>query len=216
MDEYYCREVAACYDAAPPLAYDPTLGRRYDRLKAENLGLYQVILGEGITVEPWLGAGQPYRNSRDLRDEVRSTGRLRVFLTNSGHGPRAGTGYHPLRERSGISVGGVEFCHNDLFRAVHDVFGHVMLGSGFGIRGEFLAAFCQMQLYPRDVQPVLFTEQVGQICWFFYGPHLLVAGSLPGRGDIGYIPPARRPYPEQKVCTFPMRFLDAFLSAFHF
>jgi len=217
LNEGYCKEVAAYYASAPALAWDGTLRRRYGRLKEETLGLYQTIIEAGITVEPWLEGGQPYRSSGELREDVRRSGRLRIYLTDSGHGRRPSSGYHPLREPSGISVAGVEFRHNDLFRAVHDVFGHVMLDAGFGIKGEFLAAFCQLAIYPREVHPVLFTEQVGQICWFFYGPHLMnTAGALPRRGETGYIPPARRPYPEQKVCVFPGWFLDAFTSAFHF
>jgi hypothetical protein len=215
MDERYCRRVAAYYDRAPRMAYDAGLRRRYDRLKLQNLRQYEAIVGAGVEIEPWLGAGQPYRDSRELCERVRATRRLRVYLTRSGHGPSPAAGYHPMREPSGVSAGGVELCHNDVFRVVHDVFGHVMFGNGFGPRGEFLAAFCHMHMYSADVHPVLFTEQVAQICWFFHGPHLLDrTGALPRRGDPGYVPPPRRPYPEQKAFMFPERFLDAFTEMF--
>jgi hypothetical protein len=102
-----------------------------------------------------------------------------------------------------------------VLRVVHDVFGHVVLGNSFGPRGEFLATYGHPHLCSPDVLPVLFTEQVGQICWFYYGPHLLDgSGRLPAPGEPGYLPPAQRPYPVQKVFTFPRRFLDRFTASF--
>lgn len=220
-DERYCRETAAYYDAAPLFAYDAALQQSYNNFKLQSLRQYQAIVEAGIEVEPWLGDGQPYANSRQLREHVRRTGKLRLYLTGSGHGPSGdtdssdGPGFHPLREPSGVSAEGVELCHNDVYRAVHDIFGHVMFGSGFGPYGEFLAAFCHLHMYSPDTHPVLFTEHVGQICWFFYGPHLADAtGALPGKGEAGYVPPGRRPYPPQKVFAFPTRFLDGFTSMF--
>jgi hypothetical protein len=215
LDERFCRRVAAHYDRAPALRYGPALRRRYDALKAQNLAQYESVVAAGIEVEPWSGHDRPYRDSRQLRQSVRATRRLRVHLTSGAHGPGPPTGFHPMREPAGVTAQGVELCHNDVFRVVHDIFGHVMFGHGFGPRGEFLASYCQMTMYPAEVHPVLFTEQIGQICWFYYGPHLLDAsGTLPGPGDSGYVPPARRPYPEQKVFAYPDHFLGTFRSMF--
>ena len=176
------------------------MGRRYGRFHCENLQQYQAILDAGITVQPWPGPGQPYRGSADLCTSVRSTGVLHVFLTSAGHGPGRTVVAHPMLEPSGIVVDGVEFSHNDVFRAVHDIFGHVMPDNSFSARGEFKASFCHMRMYSDDVHPVLFTEQTAQICWFFFGPH----------GDTD----GQRPYPEQKVFEFPQHFLDTFNSMF--
>ncbi|EWM64815.1 LOW QUALITY PROTEIN: hypothetical protein MCBG_01948, partial [Micromonospora sp. M42] len=91
----------------------------------------------GIRVLPWTGPGQPYRDSRDLIARVRATGLLHVFLTRHGHGPAGADGDHPLRAPAGVRAGGEELLHNDIFRAVHDVFGHVLFGNTFGPRGYF-------------------------------------------------------------------------------
>ena len=215
LDEDWCREVAEYFERAPRFAYDTPLRRRYDRFKRENLEQYRALTDAGVKVDPWLGTGPPYRDSRDLCDQVHASGRLYVYLTSSGHGPGPAGGFHPMREPAGISAGGVELCHNDVMRAVHDLFGHVMLGAGFGPRGELKATFCQMQLHSEEVHPVLLTEQIGQICWFFFGPHAVDPSGRPRRpGDPGYLPPARRPYPEQKVFAFPQRFLDRFRASF--
>ncbi|GAA4072052.1 crotonobetainyl-CoA--carnitine CoA-transferase [Actinomadura miaoliensis] len=217
LDEELCRRMADHHHAAPALQDDAGLRAQYRELKRRTAELYRSITTEaGITVRPWTSPGQPYRDSRDLRRRVRSSGVLWVYPTRAGHGPSCATDRrHPMREPSGVQVDGVELCHNDLFRAVHDVFGHLMFGHGFGPAGEFRAAFCQMALYPPDVHPVLFTEQVGQVAWFFYGPHLrLRDGRLPRRGEPGYVPPHHRPYPQQKVFRFAEEFVEAFPRMF--
>ncbi|MFT7836743.1 crotonobetainyl-CoA--carnitine CoA-transferase [Saccharothrix sp. BKS2] len=195
----YCRRVARWFDRAPHLAYDARLSRLYHRFKWETLQQYEVIRRVGITVEPWVRPGQPYRDSADLRASVLSTGVLHVYLTDSGHG-EGETGYHPMLAPTGLSIGGVDFRYNDVFRAVHDIFGHVMFDNDFSSRGEFRAAFCHMGMYSPDVHPVLFSEQVAQICWYFFGPHL-------ERGEP-------RRYSDQKVLEFPPSFLDEFTGMF--
>ena len=211
VDETFCGEVAERFDRLPRMGYDVALARRYRQLKRETRLQYEAIVDAGIRVEPWLGLGQPYHDSGELVRGVRETGTIQLFLTRSGHGPYGGAGFHPMRESTGISVKGVELTHNDLFRVVHDVFGHVMFGHSFGPDGELQAAYCQMALLPEVAQPVVFTEQVAQTCWFFFGPHLRdEAGRVPRRGERGYVAPHRRPYPEQKVFAPEPRQLEAF------
>lgn len=212
-DEGLCRRVADWYEQAPAAGHGTALHRRYRTMARHNLRLYREIARLGIEIEPWPGPGQPYQDSAHLISEVHRTARLRVYLTAAGHGPGRSTDGHPLRADSGLTAGGTRLCHNDVFRAVHDVFGHVLLGTGFGPRGEFLAAYGQMQLYPAEVRPVLLAEQVGQICWFYYGRHLRAAdGTLPRRGEPGYLPPPLRPYPEQKACAVPAALSRAYLT----
>ncbi|OLT29944.1 hypothetical protein BJF83_09605 [Nocardiopsis sp. CNR-923] len=214
-DEAYCRSVARHFDRADNRAATPALERAYRVLHRENLRQLRALLDAGLRVEPWLGDGQPYRDSARLRRGVDSSGVLYVYLTSAGHGPGGGAGAHPMREPSPVVLGGVRFSHNDVFRAVHDVFGHVMHGNGFGPRGEFRAAHCHMHMYPDEARPVLFAEQVAQISWFYFGPHLADPnGRVPSRGEPGYVPPAQRPYPEQKLLEPPDRLVEAFLALF--
>lgn len=214
LDENFCREVATHYEYAPALDLRDGLLAAYDVLKRQTLQQYHAIVNGGIEIRPWRGSEQPYRDSWQLRHSVSQTRKLYVYLTSAGHG-RTEPSFHPLREPSGVRVDGVEFCYNDLFRATHDVFGHIMFGNGFGPKGEFLAVFCQMHLYSQEAHHPLFTEQIGQICWFYYGAHLLdCTGRLPERGTSGYVPPSQRPYAEQKVFVFPQQFLDRFRDLF--
>lgn len=197
FDQNYCRRVADYFERAPLFDLDADLSLGYEAFKRENLRHYRLVRDAGITVRPWLSPGQPYGSSEELRSAVRSAGTLHVYLTSAGHGPGKVRRDHPMLAPSGITEDGVPFCHNDVFRVVHDVFGHVMSGTGFSPGDELRASFCHMAMYPEAAQPVLFTEQVAQICWFFFGPH---AGA--GR------------YPEQKVFAYPRRYLDGFRELF--
>lgn len=214
LDEQYCHDMADLFDRAPMLAWTDDLAERYELFKQENLKQYRVIRAEGLDVRPSSARDGPYRDSRHLVRSVRETGVLHVHLTSAGHGPGPASGFHPLRTPSGVVEHGVELTHNDVFRVVHDVFGHVMRGHGFGPRGEFHAARTHLAMYPATVGPVLVVEQVAQICWFFYGPHLRVDGRLPARGEPGYTPPNRRPYAEQKVFPLEQHHVARFLSQF--
>jgi hypothetical protein len=211
LDEALCRELADRFDRLPRISWDRTLAGRYRRLKHETRAHYQAVLDAGIDVEPLLGAGQPYRDSAELVRKVRETGTIQVFLTRDGHGPPGSDGFHPMREPSGVTARDVELTHNDLFRVVHDVFGHVMFGHGFGASGELKAAYTQMALLSENARLAVFTEQVAQTCWFFFGPHLRdESGRVRRPGDRGYLPPHRRPFAEQKIFAAERRDLDAF------
>ena len=229
LGEAFCREVADHFARQPLRSWSADLDRRYALLRAETRWQFDVIERSGIQVEPWLDAGQPYRDAEQLCAGVRDTGILYIFLSRAGHGP-VGTATdagsrghdsgdtelpHPLRIATGVVRNGVEFEYNDLLRAVHDFFGHVMFGNGMSLDGEFRAAYCNLVAYPGQVRPVLFTEQLSQVCWFFCGPQLRTAdGRLPGRDEPGWLPPADRPYPEQKVFSCPPSFLHRFTASF--
>ncbi|MBM7774186.1 hypothetical protein JOD54_004390 [Actinokineospora baliensis] len=192
LDAEFCRRVARHHDQAP--AFGAGTEGAYRALWEEDLQQYQAIRDAGVVVRPWRAAGQPYPDSRTLIDQVGRTGVLWLYLTRSGHGC-ADTDGHPMRQPSGVVEDGESLCHNDILRVVHDLFGHVALRAGFGPRGEFTATGGHLRLYPERASPALFTEQIGQICWYFYGDHLATGP---------------RRYPEQKVFLYPQAVLDEF------
>ena len=211
----YARRVGELFHDAQTRPTDEQLRPLYEQFALETRRQYDAMVEAGLRVEPWRSDGQPYAGSKDLTRRVLATGTVYVYLTAVGHGSAPSEGYHPMREPSGVTVGGVPFAHNDLFRAVHDVFGHVMLGCGFDPPGEFLATYCHQRMYSPEVHPALFSETIGQICWFFYGPHLRGRWGVQARpGDPSFIPPAQRPYPEQKLTVLPRRLLNEFNSRF--
>src|SRR5690606_22017521 len=60
---------------------------------------------------------------------------------------------------------------NDLFRAVHDAFGHGLEGAGFRARGEENAWQAHARLFTGPALGALTTETRGQNSWLNFGPH---------------------------------------------
>jgi hypothetical protein len=109
-----------------------------------------------------------------------------------------------MLELSGYSINGVAFTYNDLFRAVHDLFGHVLQPNAFSIEGELCAVMSHLTMYSGDAGRVVLSETAAQICWYYYGPHLL---GTPGEA---------RPYPPQKVLVMPERLVEGFWQMFRY
>jgi hypothetical protein len=207
FDENFCREVGAWYDRVPVVP-DPRIDEVYALFGRETRAQYEAICAAGFRIRPWVDQSrpQPYSTSTEMCDSVERTGELFVYLTAKGHGNSpAAPSYHPIRAPSGVEIDGVPFCYNDLFRGVHDFFGHFLHRNTFGPRGEFRATRDHMQMYSEAVYPVLAAETIAQICWFFHGPH------LNGRDDP---PPARRPFSEQKPVLFPQEYIKQYLALF--
>jgi hypothetical protein len=210
-DEGFRRRVADAFDVAPRRRPTTAVLAGYARLKTANLRLLRRAAEAGLRIRPWRGAGQPYTGSAEMIGELARTRTLYFFPTESGHGPESADPDHPMCAPSEVRVDGFRLLHNDVFRAVHDIFGHAMAGAGMGPVGELRAARCHMALYPSAAHPVFFTEQVAQVCWFFYGPHLRdTAGHLPRPQEPGWLAPPARPYPPQKVFPCPPGLLHEF------
>jgi hypothetical protein len=212
-DPNFARTVADHFDRQPLRHDDPGLDAAYAVLAAEALRQFRALRAAGIEVLPRRGTGQPHQSSADLRNLLRRTGKLHVLLSRDGHGPPGSPARrHPMLAPAGVEADGEPLTHNDVLRAVHDVFGHVLLEYPMGPAGEFAAARCHLAMLPPAAHGVLFTEQVSQACWFFYGAHLRTAsGRLPRRGEPGWLPPQQRPYPAQKVFPCPPSLLQRFV-----
>jgi hypothetical protein len=109
-----------------------------------------------------------------------------------------------MLEPAGIEINGKQMLINDVFRAVHDFFGHARRGLSFGPRGEFNAWREHSALYSGEAQGALAAETIGQTAWTQLGPHLLnQKGELLKPGEPGFAPRKTRPYAEQKNIVLP-------------
>lgn len=219
LDQELARAISDWYDTARSTSGTAEEPHQYDLFKRETSRQFDYMHERGIVVEPWLEEGQPYASSAHLAREVRRTGHVWVYLTSNGHGTDSSAhrsaSEHPLTEPSPYRRGGIQLCQNDVFRAVHDVFGHVARGNPFTAHGEFMAAFDHAQMYPEECHPVLLAETIGQVCWFYYGPHLRRQnGWIPTHGDPDYIKPRHRPFSPQKTTPLPQEHVAAFFSLF--
>lgn len=79
---------------------------------------------------------------------------------------------------------------NVMFRAVHDYFGHYLGRFPFGRWGELNAWKAHLRQFSADATDAMTAETLGQNCWVNYGP-------------FAHLPPAERPYAEQKAGLLP-------------
>lgn len=171
---------------------------------------FTALLEAGVTMVPWRGAGQPYANSDKMFDDVNRR-RIAFFPTASGHGELADNldqSINPLLQNCGFEIEGVPVCFNDLFRVVHDVFGHALEESNFGPTGEENAWRSHRRMFSKLAVAAMTTETRGQNSWVNFGPHMRsqVSGKLLRKGDQGWLPLPNRPYAAQKMLLLPERF----------
>src|SRR5690606_20422310 len=107
--------------------------------------------------------------------------KMAVYPTDDGYGPGAtdlDASDNPLLVDTGIEwaygspTGETRrVTANDLFRAVHDAFGHGLEGAGFRARGEENAWQAHVRLFKNWALYALTAETRGQNSWLNYGPH---------------------------------------------
>jgi hypothetical protein len=172
---------------------------------------WEYLVNSGLTVEPYVGTGQPYANSSELFTDVSVNNHMFFFLTINGYGDKVGVQAdsipHPLLANSGVILQGTPLVYNDIFRIVHDYFGHCIYGFQFGLKGETNAWQSHLAMFvSKGARKAITNETQGQTSFFQAGSHLRrVDGSLPGKADADFIPLAQRPFAEQRVQLLPAR-----------
>lgn len=146
------RTIADHYDAATPTPNEPETKAAYSAFRDEVKEQYDDLIAAGYTIEPWEKPGQPYNNSKDMREDVLQNKHIYFFKSTASES----TPVHPLMPLE----------DNDRFRAVHDVFGHALHGNQFGPKGETTAFLDHRQMFSDDASRAMATETLGQNAWF--------------------------------------------------
>ena len=132
-----------------------------------------------------------------------------IFGTEAGFGegeitPEKRAENAMLSETEYKDVTGKTLLVNDVFRFVHDFFGHTELGNGFGPIGEENAWMVHSRMYSPEARRAMTTETRGQNSWVNFNKGLRREdGSMPKRDDADYIPLSQRPFAEQKMGLLP-------------
>lgn len=209
IDENFAKRIADFYEEAKDSPDSPAVKGAYSALAAETLDQYAYMKRAGISIEPYTGKGEPYKNSAEMRADVRDNKHLYFFKTEHGFGNLDPAAENAMLQPSGVKVGGYELPVNDVFRAVHDYFGHTGEGYEFGPRGELNAYLAHSKMYSDEAKPALAAETLAQNSWVNFGKHLRREdGSLPQPGDADHVPLAKRPFAEQKNLAVPQHFID--------
>jgi len=202
--------VVSFYDKAEHSPESPEVRKSYDAFSRETVAQFKAIEAAGYDLEPLLSVNSPYHSGADAMRDVDSNNHLFFNLTEAAFGPGGkDTSTNLLLKPTGVVLHGKEMNVNDLFRAVHDFFGHARRGVSFGPRGEFNAWREHSALYSPEAQGALAAETIGQTAWTQLGPHLLNGkGELIKPGEQGFTPRKDRPFADQKNFVMPRRLID--------
>jgi hypothetical protein len=178
------RRIADAFAEMQHSPNDPTVRAAYDALIRETLAQYQVMKKMGLKIEAIpKDAANPYKNSAEMIADVRN-GHLWFFPTDYGFGssgqPDAFSD-HPLYSMTGENLeDGTPLRANDIFRVVHDFFGHAKEGNGFGAHGEENAWQSHVRMYSPLAGLAMTTETRGQNSWVNFHPDSEANRTKPG------------------------------------
>lgn len=169
----------------------------YRTMIDETLEQFRAILDTGLQIE-FIRGEDPYKNTpREAILDVIENGHLWVFSTREGFGSDANfdPADNPLLEETEFEIDGVKLLANDVFRIVHDYFGHIKNGNGFRAGGEENAWQAHAAMYSPQARRAMTTETRGQNSWVNYGPHGEANRKASGSDTI---------YADQKIGLLPL------------
>jgi hypothetical protein len=177
-DKARATKIAQAFEDMKHAPDDPQVKASYDAMANETVAQFKALKDSGIKFEfikP--GMDDPYaENPRAAAQDVINNNHLWVFPTEGGFGSgsesaEAAMKNNPLLRPSGEKIEGKEVPVNDLFRIVHDVFGHLKDGNGFRASGEENAWRSHSAMYSDAARPAMTSETRGQNSYVNYGPH---------------------------------------------
>jgi hypothetical protein len=172
VDPQRAARVADEFERMPHAPNDPEVAASYGALIDETKAQFEAM-PKNLKIEfikP--GMEDPYKASpRLVQKDIAENNHMWVYPTESGFGKEGfeATG-NPMLNKSGVTVDGRELANNDLFRIVHDYFGHAKEGVGFRATGEDNAFRQHRSMFSPAAQRALTTETRGQNSWLNYGP----------------------------------------------
>jgi Large polyvalent protein associated domain 38 len=183
VDSARGKRLADAYEEMKHEPQNPAVKEAYQNLIKQTKEQYQALVDAGYKF--WFVdldkpsnleyISSPWNAMRDLRQNQE----MGVFATDDGFGtsdfdPKD----NPLFEQTEYEwpVGGLDgpkkrVLANDLFRAVHDAFGHGIEGAGFRADGEENAWQAHSRLFTGSAVAAITSETRGQNSWVNFGPY---------------------------------------------
>lgn len=165
LDEERGKRIADAYIAMKDDPTNPEVRAAYDAMAKETLDQYKDFVDSGFTIE--VDNEEPYANSQEMIDDLRNNNRIKIFSTEAGFGSNPITEEqrqkNPLLRDSGFKDSkGNTLLVNDVFRAIHDFYGHAELGNSFGPKGEENAWNIHARMFSPLARRAMTTETRGQ------------------------------------------------------
>ena len=173
LDKEQSTRLAKAYDEMAHEPNDPEVKAAYDAMIKETRAQYNAIVKTGLVVEFFPNNEDTYGNPRNAILDVVEHNHFYSFSTKAGFGSNANfdASANPLLQETDVVISGEKVLVNDLFRVVHDYFGHVKDGVGFRAEGEDNAWYSHQAMYSALARRAMTTETRGQNSWVNYGPH---------------------------------------------
>lgn len=174
VDEAKAAKIAEAYGRMPHAPNDPNVAAAYQAFKDETMAQYQHAIDNGYQFEFYPQDRDPYPNSpREAQLDLHHNKHMFVYPTESGFGNEgdADTSDHPLLERTGINWGNQPTTYNDIFRGIHDFYGHAKEGVGFRHHGEDNAYRQHAAMFSPTARPAMAAETRGQNSFVNFGPN---------------------------------------------
>lgn len=174
VDAKRAKLIADAFEAMPHDPADPAVKASYDAMIRETVAQWQAIKETGLVVE-FITGDDPYGNPRNAILDVVENNHLWVYPTSAGFGGTESAGVdisgNPLLAVvPGEEISGRPVQANDIFRIVHDYFGHIKEGVGFRAEGEENAWRSHWAMYSPLARQAMTTETRGQNSWVNFGP----------------------------------------------
>jgi hypothetical protein len=181
VDEDRSNRIAQAYENMQHTPNDPKVKAAYKDLIRQTKNQYKALVNAGYKfsffdskTDPY--DGNPWNAMRDLRNNKR----MAVYGSYDGFGTEGITDKasknNLMLEKTGLrwkDQNGVmhPVTVNDLFRAVHDAFGHGLEGAGFRAQGEENAWQAHAKMFTGPALGALTSETRGQNSWLNFGPY---------------------------------------------
>jgi len=177
VDPAFGKKVADAYDKMDHAPQSPEVKRAYKAMIDETVAQWHAMMKTGLKVS-FTDAEHPYpyKLPHDVFKDVRDNNHMWVYSTDEGFGgPEATKTFdasdNPLLAPTDIKVGDKTLLANDVFRAVHDFFGHIEEGVGFRHDGEENAWRIHSAMFSPEARAAMTSETRGQNNWVNWGPH---------------------------------------------
>lgn len=172
IDPDRAKRLAVAYDKMENNPSNKAVKKSYDAMIDETMEQYETLRKKGYKFSFMPESGDIYGNPRNAINDIVQNQRLSVFPTEQGFGSLVEASQaNPLLMKTGEKWNGQDVTANDVFRAVHDVFGHGKYGVGFRAAGEENAFQAHSRMYSPEALPAVTSETRGQNSWVNYGPY---------------------------------------------
>lgn len=202
------KKIANAYEEMKHDPFNSEVKNAYEKLSEETKKQYKTVNNAGYKIEIYEGEGEPYANSQAMIDDLKNNKHLFIFGTENGFGQEKITDAqreeNPLLHNSGYKdANGKPLLINDLFRGVHDFFGHSERGNSFGAKGKENAWDIHSRMFTPEARRAMTTETRGQNSWVNFGKH-----NFNEDGSYKNISANEKPFAEQKIGLLPKEFSD--------